>query len=175
MGEFVYNLKIPKERVAILIGKKGETKKGLEKQTKTRIQIDSKEGDINIEGDDALGLYSVREVIKAVGRGFNPEIAKQLLKQDYTCEYINIHEFVKSRDQYRRLRSRIIGSEGKARKTIEKLTNTYICVYGKTVAIIGESDGVLRAKKAVEALLKGAPHSHAYYDLEKVKKYKGEI
>ena len=172
MGEFVYNLKIPKERVAILIGKKGETKKELEKQTKTRIQIDSKEGDINIEGDDALGLYTVREVIKAVGRGFNPEIARQLLKQDCICEYVSIPEFVKSRDQYRRLRSRIIGTEGKARKTIEKLTNTHISVYGKTIAIIGQSDDVLRAKKAVEALLRGAPHSHAYHNLEKAKKYK---
>ena len=172
MSEFLYNLKIPKERVAILIGKKGKTKRELEKQTKTNIKIDSKEGDITIKGDDALGLYAVREVIKAVGRGFNPEIAKQLLKQDWICEYVGIPEFVKSRDQYRRLRSRIIGSEGKARKTIEKLTNTYLSVCGKTVAIIGQSDDVLRAKKAVEALLRGAPHSHAYYNLEKTKKYK---
>ena len=172
MSEFEYNLKIPKERVAILIGKKGETKRELEKQTKTLIRVDSKEGDIILEGNDALGLYVAREVIKAVGRGFNPEIAKQLLKQDYRCEYVGIPEFVKSKDQYRRLRSRIIGSEGKARKTIEKLTNTYLAVYGKTVAIIGQSDDVLRAKKAVEALLRGAPHSHAYYHLEKRKKYK---
>ena len=174
MSEFEYNLKIPKERVAILIGKKGETKKELEKQTKTSLQIDSKEGDIAVEGNDALGLYAVREVIKAIGRGFNPEIAMQLLKQDCICEYVNIPEFVKSRDQYRRLRSRIIGSEGKARKTIEKLTNTHISVYGKTVAIIGQPDDVLRAKKAVEALLRGAPHSHAYHYLEKAKKYKEE-
>ena len=175
MGEFVYNLRIPKERVAILIGKKGETKKELEKQTKTRIIVDSKEGDIIIEGNDALGLYTVREVIKAVGRGFNPELAKQLLKQDFISEYVYIPDFIKSRNQYRRVRSRIIGTEGKARKTIEKLTNTYICVYGKTVAIIGKSDEALRAKKAVEALLRGAPHSHAYHDLEKTDKYKGEV
>ena len=172
MGEFVYDLRIPKERVAILIGKKGETKKELEKQTKTKIVVNSKEGDVMIEGDDALGLYTVREVIKAVGRGFNPEIAKQLLKQDFVCEYVNIPDFIRSRNQYKRLRSRIIGTEGKARKTIEKLTNTYICVYGKTVAMIGQSDEVLKAKKAVESLLKGAPHSHAYYHLENTKKYK---
>ena len=38
--EFSYELKIPKERVAILIGKEGDVKKGLEDDTKTRIKVD---------------------------------------------------------------------------------------------------------------------------------------
>ena len=73
--EFSYELKIPKERVAVLIGKKGEIKKQIEQATNTKLKIDSKEGDVEISGEDALKLYATREIIRAIGRGFNPEIA----------------------------------------------------------------------------------------------------
>jgi ribosomal RNA assembly protein len=56
--------------------------------------VDSAEGDIFISGEDALGLYTAREVIKAIGRGFNPDIAKLLLKQDYVLEIIHMTEYV---------------------------------------------------------------------------------
>jgi len=39
MQEFAYDLKIAKERIAVLIGKKGEVKNQLESLTKTKIQI----------------------------------------------------------------------------------------------------------------------------------------
>ena len=83
MAEYLYDTKIPKERIAVLIGKDGITKKHIESATKIKLKIDSKEGDVFLEGEDALGLYSAREVVKAIGRGFNPEIALLLLKQDY--------------------------------------------------------------------------------------------
>ena len=91
--EYSYELKIPKERVAVLIGKDGEVKKSIETETKTKIKIDSKEGDIFVYGNDALGLYTCREVVQSIGRGFNPEIAKLLLKQDYVFELIHLTEF----------------------------------------------------------------------------------
>ena len=49
-----HELKISKERIAILIGKKGETKRRLETLTKSKINIDSKEGDVIIRGEDSL-------------------------------------------------------------------------------------------------------------------------
>ena len=54
MSEFQYNIKIPKERIAVLIGKKGEVKKTLEGETGTKILVDSKEGDVIVQGEDAL-------------------------------------------------------------------------------------------------------------------------
>jgi len=84
MEELLHELKIPKERVAVLIGKSGETKKEIEKATKTHIEVDSKEGDIFIKANDGLAIYTAKEVITAIGRGFNPEIALLLLKVDYS-------------------------------------------------------------------------------------------
>ena len=79
MDEFQYELKIPKERIAVLIGKEGKTKKDIEKATKTTLEIDSNECDIFIKGTDGLNIYTAKEIITAIGRGFNPETALLLL------------------------------------------------------------------------------------------------
>ena len=167
MDEYVYELKIPLDRVAVLIGSKGETKKEIEEATKTKISVDSKEGDIFINGKDAVLLFSAREVVKAIARGFNPDIALQLLKQDASFELIEIDDFAKNKNHYERLRGRVIGKDGSARRTIEELTETYICVYGKTIGIIGDLEKVAVARKAVESVLTGSPHSGVYKWLEK--------
>ena len=143
MTEFVYELKIPKDRLAVLIGKDGITKDTIEGETKTKINVDSKEGDVFIKGEDALSLYAAREIVLAIGRGFNPEIAMMLLKQDYVFEKIDVTEFAgKSKEALQRLKGRVIGKEGKSRALIEDLTECYISVYGKTISIIGLAENV---------------------------------
>ena len=64
----------------------------------------------------------------------------------------------------------IIGKAGKARETIEELTECSISVYGKTIAIIGFCDNVSVCKRAVESLLSGSPHASIYKWLEKNRK-----
>lgn len=165
--EFAYELKIPKDRVAVLIGKKGELKRQLEHTTKTKLDIDSDEGDVTITGKDALLLYGCREVVRAIGRGFNPDIAVLLLKQDYGIEFISLSEYARNPNDMERLRGRVIGEGGKSRKTIEDLTFTHISVYGKTIGIIGQFEHIPVARKAVEALLAGRKHGTVYKFLER--------
>ena len=167
MAEFSYDIRIPRDRVAVLIGKNGLTKKSLEQATSTSIKVDSKEGDITVTGSDAIGLYATKEIIKAVGRGFNPEIAMKLLSQDYSFEVINLGDYIKSKNSAYRVKARVIGAEGKARGIIEELTDCNISVYGKTISIIGEIDRVPLARKAIESLLGGSPHANVYRWLEK--------
>jgi ribosomal RNA assembly protein len=169
MAEFAYELKIPKDRIAVLIGKNGEIKKSIEEQTKTEIKIDSKVGDVFVKGEDALSLYATRNIIKAIGRGFNPEIAQLLLKQDYTFEIINIYDFVKE-NHLPRVKGRIIGTKGKTRRLIENLTDTFVSIYGKTVCIIGRVEDVNIAKRAIISLIQGSPHSSVYKWLEKMRR-----
>lgn len=168
--EFSYELRIPRERVAVLIGKKGETKRYLEHETKTKIKVDSAEGEIEIIGKDALLLYLAREIIRAIGRGFNPDVAMQLLKQDYAFEVISIVDFARNANDLERLRGRVIGEGGKSRRTIEDLTQTSICVFGKTIGIIGPGENLVNARRAVESLLSGSPHAHVYRWIERKRK-----
>jgi ribosomal RNA assembly protein len=170
INEFAYELKIPKERVAVLIGKKGELKKQLEHVTKTHVDVDSDEGDVSITGRDPLLLYSCREIVRAIARGFNPEIAMLLLKQDYGMELMNLQDYARNPNDFERLRGRVIGEGGKSRRTIEELTQTNISVYGKTIAIIGQLEHIPGARKAVEALLGGRKHGTVYKFLERRRK-----
>ena len=170
MEEFSYELKIPKERVAVLIGKKGETKRKIEELTNTKMLVDSKEGDIFVSGNDALSLFSVKDILKAIGRGFNPDVALQILKPDYVFEMIEIGDFARTQNDSLRLKGRVIGTEGKSRSQIEELTETNICVYGKTIGIVGRQDNVPVAKRAIDMLLSGSPHANVYKWLERMRR-----
>lgn len=164
--EFNYQLKIPKERIAVIIGKSGETKKMLEEEGKIQIDVDSEEGIVSISSDDSIGLFTMKGVVAAIGRGFNPEIAKYLLKTDYAFELLNLNDYAQP-GQHGRLKGRVIGAKGKGRETVEQLTECSISVYGKTIGIIGRQDNCGMAKKAVEMLLEGSLHKTVYAMLEK--------
>ncbi|RLE45469.1 hypothetical protein DRJ25_05625 [Candidatus Woesearchaeota archaeon] len=69
-----------------------------------------------------------------------------------------------------RVKGRVIGREGKTRELIEETTETTVCVYGKTIGILGRPENVMIARKAVENLLKGSTHSSVYKWLEKRRK-----
>lgn len=168
--EFSYEIKIPEERVAVLIGEEGKTKKEIEAETKTQIDITT-DGDVTIAGEDALLLYTAREIVRAIARGFNPKIALLLIKTDYALEMIDMKDIAgKSKNTMLRLKGRVIGKAGKSREEIERLTNTYISVYGKTIGIIGETNMVYVARMAVAMLLQGSMHKTVYQFLEKKKK-----
>jgi len=155
----MFNLNIPEDRRPILIGKDGETKKLIEKKTKTKISIDD---EITIEGDNQL---VTGEIIKAIGRGFSPQRAMRLLDSDSIFDVIQIKGTPK---KIKRLMSRVIGREGKARRNIENMTGAFISVYGKTISIIGNYKEVEYARKGVEMLLKGHKHPYVYRHLETI-------
>lgn len=163
----IQEIKIPKERIAVLIGEKGSMKRRIEKKAKVKLEIDSQEGDVSIEGE-SLGVYETLNVVKAIGRGFNPTVAELLFNEKFTFELIDIVEFTgKSEKKKTRMKGRLIGEEGKSRKYIEKITSTHIVVYGKTVGIIGEYDDVAIAKQAIKMLLEGSPHANVFRWIER--------
>ncbi len=172
--EFFHEIKIPKDRIAVLIGEKGTMKRRIEKETNTRLDIDSQEGDVVIRGKDGLELLTAKNIVTAIARGFNPEIAQRLLKIDYAFEIFDIMDYAKTKNDLIRLKGRIIGEEGKSRRVIEELTNCQVCVYGKTVSIIGEVEMIELARRAVDMILTGSPHRNVYKWLEKQRRMLGQ-
>jgi len=164
---FSQELHIPKERVAVAIGKRGSIRKSIEKLTHTKLVI-GKEGDVAISSEDNLEVFLTASIIKAIGRGFNPKIAMMLWSENNHLEVVSIKEIVgDSEKKIIRTRARLIGSEGRARKSLEGMTNTHISIYGKTVAIIGKHEDVHVAKQAVEKLIRGSKHGNVYKYVEK--------
>jgi len=165
--ELSYELRIPKDRIAVLIGEGGETKKVLESELGVKMLIDSKEGDVIISGEDALQLYTGREIVRAISRGFNPQLAQLLLKQDYAFELIDLSDYSKHANHQARLKGRVIGTQGKSRHLIEEATESHISVYGKTIGVIAPIETITITKQAIHSLLSGSPHSSVYRWLDK--------
>lgn len=166
-------VKIPRDRVGVLIGPDGRVKEIVEKKLSVTLQIDSESGDVTITQDateqDPTILFRGREVVTAIGRGFSPERAFRLLEdEDIALEVIDLREIIgKSLSDIKRLEGRVIGKGGKTRKIIEELTETYVSVYGYTISIIGSMDQIEAAREAISMLIKGSQHSTVYRFLHK--------
>jgi len=164
-------LKIPLDRVAVLIGKKGSIKKFIESKTGINLDINSKEGDVKLienEKVDPLILLKVETIIKAIGRGFSPENAFMLFDDEMDFYYFNVQDYVGKRNTHiKRLKGRIIGKEGKTKRVLEELTESKIVVYGHTISIISSNINMNIIKKAIDMLLTGTKQATVYRFLEK--------
>jgi len=166
-------VKIPRERVGVLIGPDGRVKETVEKKFSVSLQIDSEAGDVTITQDateqDPTILFRAREVVTAIGRGFSPERAFRLFdNEDVVLEVIDLREIVgKSLSDIKRLEGRVIGKAGKTRKIIEELTEAYVSVYGYTISIIGTTEQIEAAREAISMLIRGSQHSTVYRFLHK--------
>lgn len=153
-------IRIPMNRIGVLIGTNGNTKKKIESIADCKLAINSETGEIEIQGKDAINAHRCAYVVKAIGRGFNPEKALYLMDQDYYLEIIDLKDFLgKSEKAIQTKKSRIIGSKGSMRNKIERKTNCFISVYGNTVAVIGKSEDIEIAVKVITMILEGAEFS----------------
>jgi ribosomal RNA assembly protein len=161
-------LKIPVERVGVLIGPEGKTKKNIEDKLSVDLQIDSRSGDVTINlrenASDPSMLFKAKDVVTALGRGFSPEHAFRLIQdEDAVLDVIDLRTvFGHSESDIKRVKGRIIGMNGKTRRIIEELTDTDLAVYGHTVSIIGAIEHAEVAREAVQMLVKGSLHSTVY-------------
>ncbi|WP_457614392.1 KH domain-containing protein [Methanopyrus sp.] len=170
--ESTERVKIPKDRIGVLIGKDGETKRYIEEKTGVELRIDSNTGEVEIRPTervkDPLDIIKAKECVLAIGRGFSPERAFRLLREeDASLEVVNLYELVgRNPKALERQRARIIGREGRTRQLIEELSGADVSIRGKTVALIGTPRQLQIARKAIEMLASGAPHGRVYRFLE---------
>jgi len=164
-------LKIPIERVGVLIGHDGKIKNDLMEKTGLEININSEDGEVEIckgESKDTLIMLKTENIIRAIGRGFSPDKAFLLLDDEMDFYIFDLHDYVsKKASQIRRLKSRIIGKNGKTKHVIEDLTGSKIAIYGHTISIISEVIKINILQKAIDMLLSGSKHAAVYKFLEK--------
>ncbi|MAH43529.1 RNA-processing protein [archaeon] len=160
----IKNVRIPIPRIAVLIGKNGATRKNIENSCDVKLKIYKIGGNVEIEGE-ALGVVIAEVIVTAIARGFSPEKANLLHDENRTLAILNISD---DKRELKRIKSRLIGTGGKSRRNMERLTGTYISVYGKTVSIIGPHENVDKLQSGLEKLIKGTSHRFVYQHLERV-------
>ncbi|MFH1520439.1 MAG: KH domain-containing protein [Candidatus Micrarchaeota archaeon] len=161
-------LKIPVERMKILVGKDGITKKKVENKCNIKLIVDT-DGDVGIDGEPE-DVFFAKDIVKAIGRGFTPEEALRLLAHDYGLYIISLKEYTHSEKAVTRLKGRIIGEKGKIKHNIEDATDSYISIYGSTISIIAKIDTMEYAKEAIGMLVNGARHTSVLGYLAKIKR-----
>jgi ribosomal RNA assembly protein len=170
----VHLVKIPQNRVGALIGPEGKVKSELEQRSGCRLYVDSESGEVSIDDEKAFEpilALKIRDVVRAVGRGFSPDHAIRLFQDDTYLDVIDLTEYVgKATKDLERVRARIIGSGGKTRRSIEEATGVEVSILGKTVSVIGEVAEVALAREAIEMLLEGVSHGTVYKFLERKRK-----
>ena len=152
------------DRLGVIIGKKGEVKRRIERETNVKLIIDNKSCNITIKGDNYNNILTAQNIIKAINYGFSPERAFKLLDPDYNLHIIDLYTYMERRKEsdLKRILGRIIGEKGKTRLILEETTNTYISIYRHYVAAIGLFDDILVLDEAIRRLVKGQPHKIVY-------------
>ncbi len=165
-------VRIPVERIAVLIGPKGSTKNKIEDLTDTKLIIDSHSGDVIIiieeeELEDPISLWKARDMVKAIGRGFSPQKAYDINKPSYGFDLLQLRDFVgTSTNALREVKSRLIGKNGRTRNIIEQTSSSYISVFGNTVGIISEQRILKIVREGIIKLINGSKQSTVYKFLE---------
>ena len=177
-------IRIPEDRVGVLIGPKGKNRRKIEATFGVSIIVESDTGNVEIKVNedqpDVSVLFTVKKIVQAIGRGFSPKNAMNLQDEEKDIMIIDLEEYVgTSRNAQNRVRGRIIGKEGKSRELLEELTECLVSVYGGTVGLVGPYEMLPVAKEAVEMLVNGSFHktvwNHLYAYRRKMKKEKGEL
>ena len=171
---FQETIRVPADRVGVIVGRNGKVRRRIEQLTNVKLEIDS-EGSVTIrsptESEDPVLAWKARDIVKAIARGFSPKNALSLVDEDMMLIVISLRESVgSSQNQLKRVAGRIIGENGRTRRVIEQVTETKIAIYGRTVSIIGMNPGLDYARRAIDMLIGGAPHSAVYSRLERMRR-----
>ncbi len=166
-------LRIPVDRIGVLIGEGGKVLRELEARTGTKITVDSTNGAVIIEPATPATrvdrLLKARDFIRAVAAGVSPEKAWRVLEEDQVLMIIDLKEAIgESPNHLKRIKGRLIGEKGKARRNIEQMTGTTINIGRDKVVIIGDYESAQVAREALEMLIQGRKHSTVYKYIDRL-------
>ena len=163
------HVKIPQDRIGVLVGEGGETMREIERRAEVRLDIDSENGSVRIEKrGDPLSSLKAPDIVRAIGRGFSAEDALALLEDEMMMlDVVDVKRASRNENDLKRQKGRLIGKGGRTRELMEELTGATVVIYGSTLAVVGMPKQVEIVRAAAEMLLDGAPHGSVYSFLER--------
>jgi ribosomal RNA assembly protein len=163
------HVKVPQDRIGVVIGDGGATMREIESRAEVRLDIDSESGSVAVDtvGDPVKGMVAP-DIVRAIGRGFKPEAALSLLDNDMRMfDLIDIAQATRNKNDMKRQKGRLIGENGRTRELMEELSGAHVVIYGSTLGIIGQPEEVETVRRAAGMILDGAPHGAVYSFLER--------
>ena len=121
------------------------------------LQLDGPPGDV----------WAAKQVLSAMNLGFAPQKAFKLFNDTFFIEVLDLKLLVKNEKAIARLKGRVIGEQGSAKRTLEELSGASLAVSETEIGILGEFEDLADAKEAVLRLLEGSTHSGVFAFLEK--------
>ena len=166
-------VRVPPERLGAVIGEGGRNKLEIMRRTGTVLSVDSENSLVIVEPESPatppINVMKAAEIVKAIALGFPLEKALRLMEEDQVLVVVDLKQRVGDAPNHlRRVKARIIGEGGRARKTIEQMTGVDMVIGDYHVAIIGEYERAMAAKEAVEMLIEGRMHSTVYRHLDRL-------
>tara|TARA_Y100000310_G_scaffold328062_1_gene395468 strand:- start:14602 stop:15105 length:504 start_codon:yes stop_codon:yes gene_type:complete len=152
----------------ILVDKLPRITKNKAKLEKTlEVKISNRGKEVSIQGK-AEDEYIAEKVIDALNFGFPYSAAISIKTEENIFEILNIKDHTKSHD-LKRVRGRIIGTEGKVLKTLSNLSGCAIERRENEMGIIGPPENIENAQNAIISIIKGSKQTNVYAGLEKGK------
>ncbi len=143
-------------------------KNELEKKLNIKIKIKAKK--VEIRGN-SLEEYEASIVLDAINFGFSAKKALALKEESKIFRILNIKNFTRKKN-LKEVRARIIGKEGKTKRTIENIAECNIIIKDNEMGIIGDAESIKELITGITNLIKGTKQSNTYRYLERLNKRK---
>ena len=91
-------VRIPRDRIGVIIGKNGKIKVEIQEKCKVMIEIDSESGDAVISSESKepsieTEPFKAVEIVTAISKGFSPRRAYRLLEEEETFQLIDLRDY----------------------------------------------------------------------------------
>jgi KH domain-containing protein len=140
-------------------------KKLLEKELGVQLNINFNE--LSIEGNSE-NEFIAEQVINAIDFGFPIKHALLIKKEDLIFETLNIKDYTNKKN-FERIRSRIIGMNGKTLRTLSTLSDCFFELNINEIGIIGVPENIKNVNNSLISLIRGSKQANVYKFLEKHK------
>lgn len=120
---------------------------------------------ISIRGAE-LNEFLVEKIVRAIDFGFDIDDALLLLNEEFVLEFIEVKENTR-RKNLKDVRSRIIGTGGRAKRTLEKLSGGAVVIKDNRIGLIVDADHLSTTVQGIEGLISGSKHGNVFGFLER--------
>lgn len=136
----------------------------LEKKLKVKITFNGKK--VILEGN-SLDEYEAKIVFEAIAFGYDSRTAVLLKDEEFAFRRMSIRDFTRRKD-LEVVKARVIGTQGRTKKTLENLADCKIIVRENEVGIIASAEEIEYVLTALSNLIRGSKQSNVYKFLERI-------